>query len=721
MQNTNSLNKNENLGRGLRSGLIAFIIVLGLTSSGWMGRFENLCGDILRQSLASDFVSPIEIVYLDDVSLKTAETQFGLPYPWPRESYATAVKFFKRAGAKAVVFDFLFTSKSPNGVEDDRQFAKAAQAQGAVFSGLQIAAASQPDAVRRVESQPDLYSLPLKPDGKFFEGHGIDAPYPPLWGGFKGLGDVNFYQDTDSLNRKARLLSGLHGKTYPSLALSAVWNLDGRPAIGRDGRDLKLGSKSFALDKDGMLDILFRRPPPRAQSARLIDVISSEVALSSGEKPSLDPARFKGKVVVIGSDAPGLLDLRPHPLNKRGPGVELQAMVLDNLLSGQSLRVVPMAWWSWLILLLLCVAIARGSFSYRFPLMLLPFLIAVVATAALAVWLYQEKQILIPLAVPAAAYALSLILAAEENYLLERKQRNRVQNIFGQFLSPAVLKKLGTHLDELKTGGETKNLAVFFSDLAGFTSFSEKLTPDQLVVILNEYLEEMAEVIVGRHDGYVDKYIGDAIMAIWGAPTAHANPALEAAQAAWHCQVRLAEIQAKLATMGLDAGDEGLVMRIGIHYGPCVVGLMGSSRKLNYTVMGDTVNTASRLEGANKPYGTRIMLSDTAREACGGAVLTRVLDYLKVKGKTEPTKVHHLLGLKGEPGLLYEASYVDSYHAALELYRQGDFKAGKAAFEACLAKQPKDTVAALYRERCLHFMEDPPEGVWDGVYTMKTK
>jgi adenylate cyclase len=586
---------------------------------------------------------------------------------------------------------------------------------------MQLAASEQPEAVRRVEAQGNFYSLNVEPAEGIFEARGIDAPYTPLWGGFSGLGDVNFWQDSDSLSRRARVLSRLGSRTYPSLALSAAWQIQGNPPLSMAGGSFKMGEAAFPLDKDGLLNIHFRRPPSRKDSVRLIDVISSENALAEGAKPTVDPARFKGKVVLVGSDAPGLMDLRPSPLGKRMPGVQLQAVVLDNLLSGQSLRVLPMSASLWLLLLLLCVLVARSSFSFRFPAMLLPALISVVALLALACWLYAARLTLIPLATPLLGFLLALGFAAEENFQQERKQRARVQNIFGQFLSPAVLKKLGTHVDELKTGGETKDLAVFFSDLAGFTSFSEKLGPQQLVVILNSYLEEMAEVVVGRHEGYVDKYIGDAIMAIWGAPTEHPNPSLAAAKAAWHCQLKLAEIQPKLAAMGLDAGEEGLVMRIGIHYGPCVVGLMGSSRKLNYTVMGDTVNTASRLEGANKPYGTRIMLSDSAREACGDAVVTRVLDYLKVKGKNEPTKVHQLIGLKDEAGIFYPPAYVELYHSALEAYKKGDFKRGKAVFEECLRMSPQDSVAKLYLERCDHFLHEPPEGVWDGVYVMKSK
>jgi adenylate cyclase len=230
----------------------------------------------------------------------------------------------------------------------------------------------------------------------------------------------------------------------------------------------------------------------------------------------------------------------------------------------------------------------------------------------------------------------------------------------------------------------------------------------------------MGEVIVGRHDGTVDKYIGDAIMAFWNAPTDQPDHAWRAAQAAWGCQVRLAQIQASLAAKGLDAGAEGLVMRIGLNTGPAVAGLMGSQRKLNYTVMGDTVNTASRLEGANKPYGSRILVSQATKDAAGPRVLTRPLDYIKVKGKAEATAVFQIIGLAGEPGALYPASYVDAWSAALQAYKEGRFAQALAQFQACGQQQPKDGAVALFVDRCQHYLAEPPQG-WDGVYTMKTK
>jgi adenylate cyclase len=393
-------------------------------------------------------------------------------------------------------------------------------------------------------------------------------------------------------------------------------------------------------------------------------------------------------------------------------------MVLDNLLSGEHLRVARRGWPLHLGMLVLCLIIATLSFRFRGLWVPVPFLIVLGVSFFAATWTYQNEHLLLPLATPCLAALFAFTATAVEHFLAERRSRRKVTNIFGQFLSPAVLKTLS--LDKLEMGGETREMTIFFSDLQGFTSFSEKLSPHDLVVILNEYLGDMTELLAGDYDATVDKYIGDAIMCFWNAPTDQHDHALRGCQAAWACQIRLAEVQAKLSALGLDAGEEGLVMRIGLNTGPAIAGLMGSKHKLNYTVMGDTVNTASRLEGANKPYGTRIMISAATKDAAGPSVLTRPLDFIKVKGKADATPVFEVIGIQGEGKALYDSSYVEAWSASLESYKRGDFNGAFAGFQACLKREPKDKAAVLFIERCRHFQHEAPEN-WDGVYTMKTK
>ena len=721
---TYSLTRTRSLLQGWTAGLAAFLILIALHFSGALPRLEHAAQDQLRVRLAKDYVSPIEIVVLDDVSLRDAEAQFGVKYPWPREVYGQAVAFLKRAGAKAVVFDFLFTSGAKEGGDDDLSFASAMLAQGSVVLGMQFTDEDQPAGRAAFLSQGPLYQVAL-PGLDLPQAKGVDAPKGPLWGAAAGVGDVSFLADMDGMARQARLALSLGERTYPSLALSgATLALRSAPKI-ISGPRLQLGELSVPIDSQGRLTILMRKPKGPKASTRLLDLAISELKLREGQLPLIQPEHFKDKVVVIGSTAPGLMDLRPTPLDPRLPGVELQAMVVDNLLSGQALRVWGLRPGMWLLLLALCLLIARTSFSFRGVGILVPAGLASLGALTLAVWAYGHL-VLLPLAAPILAALLALSHSAVEHFVSERAQRRKVQDVFGKFLSPTVLSSLRSSGGKMEMGGETRELTVFFSDLAGFTSFSEKLSPHALVEILNEYLEEMAEVVVGRFDGYVDKYIGDAIMAFWNAPTAQKDHALRACQAAWHCQRRLGEIQGRLAELGLDAGDEGLVMRVGINTGPAVVGLMGSQRKLNYTVMGDTVNTASRLEGANKPYGSRVMLSDSTRAAAGEGVLVRTLDLLRVKGKAEPTPVFELIGLGPDTSgqaygaRLYDGVYVKDWESAMKLYSQGEFPGAKAAFLGLAGREPKDSVARLYVERCEHFIQEPPEH-WDGVYVMKTK
>ena len=699
MQMSNTLFKAGSERRGWYAGLLAFLLLFMLNVTGGLRPLEDRAQDALRRRLAKPLDPSIEMVYLDDVSLHQAEG-YGFTFPWPRELYGKAVDTLRQAGAKVIVFDFLFTSHSGNR-DDDIAFAKAMQRHGNVVIGMQFTAAEQKEAAGAFLAQEPLYQLKGgDPDAR--AAHGVDFPKPPLWGAAAAVGDTYFEQDPDGLGRRATLQVKFGDRSYPSLAMAAA---------------LAAGYKGEVPVRQ---QILFRQPVPADRISNLFDLAASADALAAGEKPLIDLAKFKDKAVFIGSSAPALADLRSTPIQKNRPGVELNAQIFDNLITGQSLE-KDSAWRAlWPIWLLLCLIVAGFSFRLRGLAVLLPLLATSAGGVALATWFYDAKSILIPVATPVIAALLAFAASATENFLLERSERKRVTSVFGQFLSPSVLSSLRITGTTLEMGGETRELTVFFSDLQGFTSFSEKLTPHALVQILNEYLSEMTELLVGSFDATVDKYIGDAIMCFWNAPTDQPDHALRACQAAWACQVQLGKIQDKLKDMGLDAGEEGLVMRIGLNTGPAIAGLMGSRRKLNYTVMGDTVNTASRLEGANKPYGSRILISAATKDAAGPTVLTRPLDYIKVKGKAEATPVFEIIGIKGEGKPLYSVDYVNTWTVALGDYKRGDFKEALKGFQACEQAQPGDEAAELFDERCQHYLHEPPKD-WDGVYTMKTK
>jgi adenylate cyclase len=258
---------------------------------------------------------------------------------------------------------------------------------------------------------------------------------------------------------------------------------------------------------------------------------------------------------------------------------------------------------------------------------------------------------------------------------------------------------------------------VYFSDLDGFTQFSEKLSPPDLVRVLNLYLTEMIATIVEECEGYVDKFIGDAVMAFWGAPVPESAHAYRACLAALRNQRKLKRLQPELARLGL---SQELKMRIGIHTGPAVVGMMGSEKKLNYTIIGDTVNLSSRLEGVNKFYATSILISQETHAALGGRLVAREIDVNRVKGKQKPTRIYELLA---EPGELLGArrELYHHYQAGMEAYWKKEFAKARSWFAKALKADPADYPAQLYLERCEKYRLKPPGPRWDGVTVLKSK
>jgi adenylate cyclase len=278
-----------------------------------------------------------------------------------------------------------------------------------------------------------------------------------------------------------------------------------------------------------------------------------------------------------------------------------------------------------------------------------------------------------------------------------------------------VVEEMLKNPDKLKLGGEKKDLTVLFSDIRGFTSISERMTPEGLVKFLNEYLTKMTDLVF-KYDGLLDKYMGDAIMAIWGAPLDQPDHVRRACLTALDMVEELHRLQKKWSAEGMPFLNIG----IGVNAGPMVVGNMGSDRRFDYTVMGDSVNLGSRLEGLNKTYGTNILASEMTFEKVKEEFLGRELDLVRVKGKDRPVKIYELLSLVKTASADQQALAGD-FHDALVEYRKRNWDRAREGFQAVLAKFPHDGPAKLYLERCETLSKNPPPADWDGVYTMTTK
>ncbi|MBI5966515.1 MAG: adenylate/guanylate cyclase domain-containing protein [Deltaproteobacteria bacterium] len=300
-------------------------------------------------------------------------------------------------------------------------------------------------------------------------------------------------------------------------------------------------------------------------------------------------------------------------------------------------------------------------------------------------------------------------------YMTEEREKKKIRGAFQYYLSPSVVDQMLHNPEKLKLGGEKKDLTVLFSDIRGFTSISERMTPETLVKFLNEYLTKMTDIVF-KYDGLLDKYMGDALMAIWGAPLDQPDHAQRACYTALEMVEELWGLQKKWSAEGLPTLNIG----IGINAGPMVVGNMGSERRFDYTVMGDSVNLGSRLEGLNKLYGTNVIVSEMTYERVREEILGRELDSVRVKGKDQRVRIYELLARRGTASAEQKAM-AEEFHSALAEYENRQWDKALEAFRSILANHPNDGPAKLYAERCQILKDNPPAPDWDGVYTLTTK
>jgi adenylate cyclase len=320
----------------------------------------------------------------------------------------------------------------------------------------------------------------------------------------------------------------------------------------------------------------------------------------------------------------------------------------------------------------------------------------------------------VPPATPVVAIALTLLGVVAETFWIEQQRKREIQSMFGAYVDPAVVARLVRNPEAIELGGEKREATVFFSDLAGFTDLSEKLPPEELVKVVNAYLDETSECLM-NHGAYVDKYIGDAVMAVFGAPSEHDDHAYAACLAALEAQEVLADINRRYASTGVQ-----LAVRIGINTGEMVVGNLGSRRKKNYTVMGDAVNLASRLEGANKHFGTLILLGAETAKRVEGRLALRPLARLRVKGKLIAVEVHTLHGRLDDLSA-DERQFLADYREGYDAYVSRDFARAVAALSRADSRMPGDQTTLYLRGQAEHFLHAPLPADWDATVSLESK
>ncbi|MBW7908295.1 MAG: adenylate/guanylate cyclase domain-containing protein [Kiritimatiellae bacterium] len=682
----------------------------------WLGESENYAWAWRARTFAakSPSTDKIKIILLDQASLDWgAEAERGWSWPWPRQIYAALLDFVMRGQPKAVAFDVLFTEPSQYGVEDDESFGEAIRrAPGfiaAVFTGDEVKQTLAwpdwlPRPVQKIEGVEE-WLTPAREQRVAMKGAAFAVP--EIAGAAPYLGNVSDQLDADGVYRRAGLFAIFDGSVLPTLGFAAY--LAGHPEQeARMGeRALKLGDATVPLDAQGRVLLRFRGRSGTHPVVSAAAVIQSEMRLQEGAEAPLDPEMFRDSYVLFGFSAPGLKDLRPTPVEGNYPGVEIHATLLDNLLERDALADAP-AVWVVVFTLLLALAGAAGTIASRRAWQsVAAFVVLIPIPWGIGAWAYQAGWWW-PILVGEVGVALALVGGVIVNYATEGRQKRFIKSAFKQYLGEAVIDEMIADPSKLSLGGERKELTMFFSDLEKFSSFSEKLEPTQLIDLLNVYLSKMGRVLM-EEGGYVDKYIGDAIVAFWNAPVPQSDHARRAIRAALRCQQVLREQQAELSAM---AAGMPVRMRIGLNTGDVVIGNMGSQERFNYTMLGDAANLASRLEGANKAFGTFLLVSESTWRAAGDGAWGRELGAIRVVGRKTPVRVYEPLALTREA----LPNWLPDYEAGLQAVSEKRWADALAQFE----KLPDDAASRAYI-RMLRKLVSGEEADWDGVWNLTEK
>jgi adenylate cyclase len=681
--------------------LAVMLLTFGLYTSGLLTPFGLKTLDLLFRNVPLAPASPqVVVVTVDQPDLDFFKKR-GVVWPWRRQLYEHIIDYCRQAGARAVLFDILFTEVSQSGPADDQRLVQAVATAGNVvfpfFLSKEDRGANPAEAALLAKAG---LQIPGPRPQERVDYRSVVTPIGPLMDAAKALGNVECKPDADGIYRRVPLVLPFRGRWLPTLSFAAFHRLGRNQPLRFVENGLLVGKMKIPLDDQGNLLLKFRGPSRSHKRFSAANVIISEYERANGKPPCCPPEAFAGKWVLVGLTAPGLLDLKASPMGGVYPGVEIHATLLDNLLQGDFLRTLPgWALWVWALALVLAIAAAVIYFP-RLSVTLAAFLGLLLLNVGLAVLAFWGGLWADPV-LPGIALALSFGLATAYSYATEGRQKLYIRRMFGQYMSETVISHLLAHPEKLKLGGERRRVTLFFSDLAGFTTISERLDAETVVALLNDYLSAMTEIIL-EEEGTVDKFEGDAIMALWGAPLDQEDQAQRACRAALRQQAKLSELNRRFA--GLDLPP--LKMRIGLNTGDAIVGNLGSARRFDYTVIGDTVNLASRLEGLNKFYGTGIMASEATATECGEAVAFRELDLVAVKGKEQPVRVFEVVARR-EDLSAETAARNQAFTAALELYRRGDLAGAEAGFSALLEKFPEDGPARTFLGRCRRFQDDP--------------
>lgn len=670
----------------------------------------------------SSITSSVVIVDIDEKSLKEVGQ-----WPWPRVEVAKLIYNIAKNEPKAIGLDIVFAesdNSSPRkvlsklGYSDLESIPDYDEVLAEVFAGTPTVSGYifvvNDDGIPKGES-PKISGIVIE-RGKG-EKETLMSPYrailniPILQENSITSGFFNTIPDSDGIIRSVPLIMRYDSSLLPALSLEMIRLGEGEKKIyinydGNDGvSSIQIGNHEIPTDRYGMMSVNFYGAAFTFEYISATDILNERIP----------PEKIRDRYVLVGTSASGLLDLRSTPFESVYPGVEVHATAIENILTDNYIYRPNYSEGMEIVGATLIFVLTFALFYFTSALWAIIVALALFFAISFGVYfLMFEYGVMISLFLPALILSLSFISATVINYFFETRQKELIKARFAKKVSPAVVEELIKSEGGDVLESKEKYITIFFSDVRGFTTISEALgSPKALIDLLNEYMTPMVEIII-QERGTIDKFIGDAIMAYWNAPNDvpdHEDRALSAAIKQINA---LKSLNAKIESEGKPRIDIG----IGLNSGLCTVGEMGSVGRADYTIIGDPVNLGSRLEGLCKPYGAKIILSEfTLSGLKRDDYLIRELDMVRVKGKTKPVRIYEALGFKAdEPKPLDE---IERYSLALKLYYDAKFKEALGIFEE-LYRGVGEKLYGMYKERCEHFVENPPEN-FDGVFTFTTK
>ncbi len=632
--------------------VLVFVITISFFTAGFFEKPEYFIYDTESRLFRKDKVPPknIKVILVDDASLKALESVAGR-WPWPRAIWADLIEFLSMGGARAVLFDIMFTERS-SATENvnDLALGEATQASRNVYHSMLINR-WDPDDDRRINSElglampPDFIrsyavknvngSFPIRPGT---ENNDFALPIEPLRVGSKGIAVVEFAADTDGVLRRTKPLREYQGGYYPVLGIAPFIQDGTDVVIGKNS--IRIGDRTIPTDEKGNY-LINMYGIEKVSPYSIGGIFASLQKIKKGEIEDLlvNPEEFKDCIVFVGASAVGTKDLKPTPLSPSTPGVIFHVSLAGNYLLNDFLKPADARLTYLSIFLGAFLAPWMVFYSKRFLLRaVFPFAILVlyVGFSFLA---FKSNTI-----IDTVPFIFSTVTSSFLSFgyvtFTEAAEKRRVSHLFSQYVSKDVLNEvLHNYKEYMKSSaGQKVELTVLFSDIRGFTTMSETTPPEKIVEMLNVHFSVMADIIL-KHKGTIDKYIGDAIMAFWGAPVRTDNHPELAVLAAREMLQGLEQVNAVLKERGF---EHTIKIGIGVNTGIATIGEIGSEKKKNYTIVGDTVNLASRLESITKEYGSPLIFSEFTYEKIKDKIDGKLLGNVKVKGREQPVTIYTL-------------------------------------------------------------------------------